>query len=303
MGRKSKARRGKPQHATTAEAPVAAHGGRKPTAVTKVDLVLRALTVLGLLLTAYLTFVATRDTGAAFCTPGSGCDVVQTSQWSRFLGLPIALWGFVLYALLAWVAWRPASRLLRWRRLWRLSFWGLAISVYLTLAGWIALQALCVWCLLSLATMLAIFVVVQGARPDGAPGMRWGAWLLGNGLVALALLAAMHVSANGLLERRGDPRLHGLVEHLERSGVKYYGASWCANCREQTRKFGGAANRLPYVECSPNGRSGGVAFECISERISGYPTWIIGGRHYVEVIEPERLAAMTGYDWDAPRGE
>lgn len=303
MGRKSKAPRGRPQQAATAGAPVAAQGSRKPTATTRSDLALRGLTVFGLLLTAYLTWGAASGAGAAFCTEGSGCDVVQSSQWSRLLGLPIALWGFALYAVLAWLAWRPGSRVVRWRRLWRMSFLGLAISVYLTVAGWIALQALCMWCLLSLATMLAIFALVQATRPEGAPGVRRGPWLLGNGLVAAGVLVALQVSASGVLERRGDPRLHGLAEHLQRSGVTYYGASWCANCRAQTRRFGAAASRLPYVECSPNGRNGGVAFECISAGITGYPTWIIGGRHYVEVIEPERLAAMTGYDWDAPRRE
>lgn len=301
MGRKSKAKQHKSRQAVPGAGVVAQSTGRAPLRST--DIALRALTTFGLLLTAYLLFVASRETGAAFCMPGSGCDVVQGSQWSRFLGLPIAFWGLVLYALLAWVAWRPAPRLPRWRHLWRLSFWGLAISVYLTLAGGIVLQAFCGWCLLSLATMLAIFAVVQFAKPDNAPGTRWAAWLLGNGLVAVGLLVALHVSASGVLDRRGDPRLHGLAEHLERSGVKYYGASWCANCREQTRKFGGAASRLPYVECSPNGRSGGVAFECISQNISGYPTWIIGGRHYVEVLEPERLAALTGYDWDGQKAE
>lgn len=303
MSRRPKARRGKPPHAATGAPPVAAQGGRTPAAATKSDLALRALTGFGLLLTAYLAWVASSGTAAAFCTEGSGCDVVQSSQWSRFLGLPIALWGFGLYAVLAWLAWRPGSRVVRWRRLWRVSFLGLAISVYLTVAGWIALQALCLWCLLSLATMLAIFALVLASRPEGAPGVRRGPWLLGNGLVALGLVAALQVSASGLLERRGDPRLHGLAEHLQRSGVTYYGASWCANCREQSRRFGAAASRLPYVECSPNGRNGGVAFECIGAGITGYPTWIIGGRHYVEVIEPQRLAAMTGYDWEAARGE
>lgn len=302
MARKTKAMRHQP-HARKPGEGAAARAGRQKPRASRVDIALRALTALGVLLTAYLAWVASSGGSAAFCTEGSACDVVQSSQWSRLLGAPIALWGLGLYAVLAWLAWRPGSRVLRWRRMWRLSFLGLAISVYLTLAGWFALQALCGWCLLSLATMAAIFIVLQATRPDGAPGVRMSSWWLGNGLVALGLLAVLHVSASGLMERRGDPRLHGLAEHLERSGVKYYGASWCANCRAQTRKFAGAAGKLPYVECSPHGRTGGVAFECVSERISGYPTWVIGGRHYVEVIEPERLAAMTGYDWDGSRGE
>ena len=251
-----------------------------------------------MLLTGYLSFVAFDGSGAAFCTEGSGCDVVQDSQWSRLFGVPIAAWGFALYALLAWFAWRPAPRGVRWRRIWRLSFLGLVISVYLTLAGGIALQAFCAWCLLSLATMAAIFALVQSSRPDGAPGAPWTTWLLGNGLVALALVATLHVSATGLLQRPEDPRLRGLAEHLHASGAKFYGASWCPDCTAQKKAFGVSAARLPYVECSPNGRNGGVAFECTSAGIGGYPTWVIDGAHHVEMIEPERLAGMTGYDWN-----
>jgi uncharacterized membrane protein len=301
MGRKTKARpRSRPRAPGEA---VGAHGGRDRAAPTPGDWALRALALAGVLLTGYLAWAASTGTGAAFCGEGSGCDVVQGSAWSRFLGAPIALWGFGLHVLLAWAAWRPGSRVLRWRWLCRLSFLGLAISVYLTLAGWIALQAYCLWCLLSLALLAAIFVLVLLSRPEGAPGARPGAWWLANALLALAVVAALHVSASGLLERRGDPRLHALADHLARSGVQYYGASWCGNCREQSRQFGAAASRLPYVECSPHGRSGGVAFECVAAGISGYPTWVIGGRHYVEVIEPQRLAAMTGFDWEGARSE
>ncbi|WP_202840033.1 vitamin K epoxide reductase family protein [Luteimonas saliphila] len=301
MGRKSKARRDRPQRAGAGPA-TGAQGGPVRAATGKADIALRVLAVTGLLLTGYLSFVAWQDTGAAFCTEGSGCEVVQGSPWSRFLGLPIAAWGALLYAALAWTAWRPATRptlrLARWRRLWRLSFLGLAISVYLTVAGLVALQAVCAWCLLSLAVMLAIFLVVHATRPDSAPGAPWTTWMLGNGLLALGLLAALQMSAMGLLERREDPRLRALAEHLAQSEAKFYGASWCPECTRQKRLFGAAAKRLPYVECSPEGRGGGVAFDCISARIGGYPTWIIDGQHHVEVIEPERLARISGFDWN-----
>lgn len=279
------------------QAPVA------PVRPTAADLALRALTLFGLLLTAYLAWSALAGTPAAFCTDGAGCDVVQGSAWSRFLGLPIALWGALLYAALAFAAWRPAPRLTRWRRLWRLSFLGLAISVYLTVAGAVALQAVCGWCLASLATMAAIFFLVHVSRPDSAPGAGWPNWLLGNGLIALGLLGALQLSAMGLLERREDPRLRALAEHLEASGARFYGASWCPSCNEQKRLFGPAERRLPYVECSPEGRGGAMAFECASANIGGFPTWIIDRQYHVEILTPERLARLSGFDWDAAVAE
>lgn len=265
---------------------------------TRTDSLLRALIVGGLLLTAWLAWTAWRGETPAFCAEGAGCDLVQGSRWSRFLGLPIAAWGLALYAALAWTAWRPASRLARWRRLWRLAFLGLAISVYLTVAGLVAVQALCAWCLASLAIMLAIFVLVHRARPDAAPGTAWPTWWLGNGLLALGLLGMLQLSAMGLLERQEEPRLRALAEHLAQSGAKFYGASWCPVCNEQKDAFGAAARHLPYVECSPQGRNGGVAFECLGAGVGGYPTWVIERQHYVEVLPPERLARLSGFDWE-----
>lgn len=280
--------------------PAATHSA---VALTRTDLALRVLAVAGLLLTAYLTWIALGSGSAALCTEGSGCELVQGSRWSRFLGLPIAAWGLLLYAVLAWTAWRPAPRLLRWRRLWRLAFIGLAVSVYLTVAGLIALQAVCGWCLASLAIMATVFGLVHATRPDAAPGTPWPTWWLGNGLLALGLLAALQLSAMGLLERREDPRLRALAEHLATSQVKFYGASWCPACNEQKNVFGAAARHLPYVECSPNGRNGGVAFECISAGVGGYPTWVIDRQHYDEVLAPERLARLSGFDWDGAAGD
>ena len=257
------------------------------------------LAVAGMLVTAYLTLVAWRGDSAALCSEGSGCDVVQGSAWSSVLGMPVALWGFALYVLLALVAWRSGNAQLRWRRLWRLSLLGLAVSVYLTLAGWIALQAFCVWCLASLAIITALFVVVSLQRPQGAPGVPRQPWLIGNALLVVAVLGLLHVLATGLPQRPESPRMTALVAHLDSMGVKYYGASWCSNCQRQKRLFGASAERLPYVECAPNGRGGAVAFECTSAGISAYPTWVIRGEHVSEVLQPERLAELTGFDWDA----
>lgn len=299
MSRKSSGKRRRPD-ARRGDAAASTSAGPAPAeALSRTGLALRVLTVAGLLLTAWLAWTGWGGGSPAFCAQGSGCEVVQGSRWSRFLGLPIALWGFALYAALAWTAWRPGPRLQRWRRLWRLSFLGLAISVYLTVAGLVVLQAVCAWCLASLALMLAIFVLVHLARPDAAPGTPWPTWWLGNALLALGLLAVLQLSAMGLLERREEPRLRALAEHLSQSGAKFYGASWCSVCNEQKNAFGAAARHLPYVECSPNGRNGGVAFECLSAGVGGYPTWVIERQHHVEVLTPERLARLSGFDWEA----
>jgi len=263
------------------------------------DLVVAALAGFGLLLTAYLTWVAWSRQAAAFCTEGSGCDVVQGSNWSTLLGVPMALWGFALYALIAFLAVYPRStRVRRWRHTWRLSLLGLAISVYLTVVGVMVLDAVCAWCLASLATMAAIFAWVTLKRPAAAPGTRWSSWLMGNGLVVVIVVLALQLhQGEWLMKRPEDPRMAALVTHLDLEGAKFYGASWCANCREQKDLFGTSARRLPYVECSPGGPAAPRAFECVSAGIEIYPTWVIDGLQHRQVMQPKELAAITGFDW------
>ena len=104
---------------------------------------------MGLLISGYLSYVAFADSPPALCSEGSGCDLIQQSRWSRLFGIPIALWGFATYALIAAAAVIPSTRLRRWRRVWTLSLIGVAISVYLTTVGLTELQATCGWCMAS----------------------------------------------------------------------------------------------------------------------------------------------------------
>jgi len=64
---------------------------------------------------------------------------------------------------------------------------------------------------------------------------------------------------------------------------------------EQKDLFGASADRLPYVECSPQGRGGPKAPVCIKEKIKSYPTWFIRGQKHAGVLQPDRLATLSGY--------
>lgn len=280
--------------ATTAQLRPAARPRLKP------DAWVLALAMLGLLLTGYLTLAAWGGAAPAFCAEGGACDVIQGSRWSTLFGLPLALWGFGLYALIALAAATGRTATARWRRLSRLTLLGLAVSLYLTAVGLVDLDAVCGWCLASLATMAALFALVHLRRP-GAPSGEggWGNWWLGNGLASLAVLAALHVALGGVLDRRPEnPRVAELVDHLQATGARYYGASWCGACRQQARAFGASAPRLPYVECSPQGRGGPVARACMDAGVSSYPTWQVNGLLYPGIQPPEELARLSGFDWD-----
>jgi uncharacterized membrane protein len=273
--------------------PAAARGARLTP-----DWPVLVLSLIGAVLTAYLSLVALNRDAPAFCAVGSGCELIQQSRWSTLFGAPIALWGFGLYLALALSALFATPKVKPWRRIWLLAALGLAISLYLTFAGWIAIDAFCGWCLLSLALLAAIFAIATWRRPSTAPGMPWSRFALNNGIVLALVLGVLHAAQAGWLQPPESPRLRALAEHLAARGAKFYGASWCPNCREQKELFGRSAERLPYVECSPDGAKAPVALTCVSAGIEGFPTWIIRGRRYPNVLQPEELAQRSGFDWD-----
>jgi hypothetical protein len=200
--------------------------------------------------------------------------------------------------LLAILAALPAKPVKRWRRLWSLALLGVVVSVYLALAAAFSVQATCAWCMASLVLIAAIFATLTVRRPDTAPGTAWRIWLVNHAIVLAALVGIVYAAQSGLLTPPEDARLAALATHLKQRDAKFYGASWCRNCAEQKRLFGRAAERLPYVECSPNGPRGTMAFACSSAGVTAYPTWVIRGRLYPEVIQPEQLARRSGFDWD-----
>ncbi len=253
---------------------------------------------LGMLVTGYLAITGMSTASPLFCAEGSECDLIQQSHWSLLFGIPVAIWGFLLYALIALIAGLGRPRLKRWQRLWLLSFFGTVFSLYLTAAGWLSLQALCFWCLISLGIISALFLLLTFRRPESAPGMPWAGFLAGQGAMVAVVLVLLHAFYAGWFQPPEDPRLRDLALHLDRVGAVYYGASWCPSCQEQNRLFGQAARHLPYVECSPGGRGGGVAFECVANEIDTYPTWVIGNRRFEQKMTPEELARRSRFDWE-----
>jgi uncharacterized membrane protein len=280
---------GKPATAKHATATAAARPARAA------ELPVLALAALGMLVTLYLTLIAWSGDAPALCAPGSGCDVVQGSRWSTVLGLPVALWGFAVYALIAVIAWRMRPGLKRWRRLWNLALLGVGISVYLTVVGIVSLDAVCGWCLASLAAISAIFATVALRRPVSAPGMPWTHWGINSALVLLVSTGLLHAYYSGVFQQREHPRLQALATHLADTGARYYGAFWCGACQEQRRHFGASADRLPYIECSPRGRGGPSATACVVADIGSYPTWVIDGQRIEGVLTPDELARLSGF--------
>ena len=259
---------------------------------------LLALSILGMLLTAYLTFAAFTGSGVQGCSVGGGCDTVLTSRWSKLFGLPTSMWGFVGYASLAAVAFvRRTDR--HWSWAWTLALCGVFYSVYLTVVSLTILQSACPYCLTSLALMTAILTLVVMQRPAETVQRRWVGLVATRAVPAAIVIFALHANYTAPEpEPIGpeDPTVRALAEHLKERGVLFYGASWCPHCQEQKRLFGASASRLPYVECNLAGPSAPQSAACSMAGVRTYPTWIINGRPYVgQVMTLAQLADATGF--------
>lgn len=116
------------------------------------------LAVIGLIVAGYLTYVETQAV-AAVCGPVGDCNAVQSSEYARFLGVPIGVIGLVGYAaiLAAWYLGRAGNATARLTLL-GMAAAGVMVSAYLTFVEIFVIEAVCMWCLTSAAVMGLILV-------------------------------------------------------------------------------------------------------------------------------------------------
>jgi uncharacterized membrane protein len=135
--------------------------------------VIPVLALVGLTVALYLAYVEITQTEAV-CGPVGECNVVQTSDYALFLGVPVALWGVLNYLVVV-VLWTGQRTLVgRWANLSLLGLLGLTVfgtlfSIYLTCLELFAIQAICSWCLSS-AVITAVLLLltthgVTGVEP------------------------------------------------------------------------------------------------------------------------------------------
>lgn len=257
-----------------------------------------ALAGAGMALTLYLSLTVWLGEAPLYCAQGSACDIVQQSRWGTFLGMPTAFWGFLTYAALAFIGFKVRSPEQHWKSAWFISLVGVSYSIYLTFVSHLAIDALCPYCLVSLTILMVTFVVIITQRPEGMKDFKFKAWSAQTSVAALIIVGVMHLHYSGVFNPAAgpeDPYLKGLATHLAQENAVLYGAFWCPACEEQKVLFESSAKWIPYVECTPGGRNSPQAAECITNKIESYPTWIIDGRTYKGLLNPDQLAALSGY--------
>jgi uncharacterized membrane protein len=125
------------------------------------------LALVGFCIALYLWLYKIGIIGQLQCGSGS-CEYVQTSPYGMLLGIPVAFYGVVGYALicvLALIGLQPAQLGRSWPTLalaW-LSVGGFLFTLYLTAIELFVLHAICRWCVGSAVVMTGIAVTAVGA--------------------------------------------------------------------------------------------------------------------------------------------
>jgi uncharacterized membrane protein len=114
------------------------------------------LGVIGLGVAIYLTYVHYSGTKPA-CTAGESCLKVQTSQWSKVGGVPVALIGLIGYIGIVLSLLAPDRDEVRVATL-GMTLIGVLFSGYLTYRELFSIHAICEWCASSAVIMTILFI-------------------------------------------------------------------------------------------------------------------------------------------------
>ena len=137
-------------------------------------MVLAVLALFGVLISIYMLLYHVGMIGSIVCGTG-GCETVQNSPWSSFLGIPVPLIGLLGYAaLLATALLGLQPRMLADRRVALILLAGaliaFAFSAYLTWLEAFVIHAWCRWCIASavLTLLLVLAALPEYARLRGS---------------------------------------------------------------------------------------------------------------------------------------
>jgi uncharacterized membrane protein len=132
-------------------------------------MIVAALALAGIFIATYLTLYKLGVIGELSCSIGS-CETVNTSKWSRFVGLPVAAWGVLFYVevfAFAVVGTLPRFADTRFISLILVieSAIGVLFSAWLTYLELAVIHAICIWCVTSaIIVTLILFTSIADYR-------------------------------------------------------------------------------------------------------------------------------------------
>jgi len=289
---------------------------------------LTGLAGVGLVETAYLTWMKLNGGPVSCPLGGTSCNDVLNSEYGTVFGVPLSLVGVAAYGVVTLLAGRMVTNtkeraskeeeFIRWLLLASTTAMAVASSYFIYILNVKLDGASCSYCygsaLLSVSLLLSTlpFGHMQSFSIKDLRNVAGIQVAVGS---AVAVVLSVAFSNTGpAIARSGDIDLPPiepevstmstskeitLAKQLKAIGAKMYGAFWCSHCFEQKQMFGKEAMKdVDYVECYPEGYRRGVqiAKECDAANIQGFPTWIINGQQYSGEQDFAKLAELSGLE-------
>jgi uncharacterized membrane protein/glutaredoxin len=295
-------------------------------------LLIGAISILGIGVTAYLTWVKLGNNGVC---GSESCQIVLTSPYANVGNFPLTGLGLLSYVAVAIMAFapmviNPKTNKAAHNQLNNLSWWGLLLfgvgmavfSGYLMYLLAFVIKAACPFCIASAIFTFAIFglTIVGHEWIDigQAIFMAMGAALLSllvsivfysTAVPPVAIDASNNVEITSLAPTQEPTPGIGweikststaaemeLAKHLTQKGATMYSAYWCPHCYEQKQLFGKQAwAEVTNVECAVDAKKNPQPDVCTKAGVTGFPTWIINGKLEPGVKKLAKLGELTGY--------
>ena len=288
---------------------------------------------MGVFISAYLWWVYTSPAHALVCL-GTGCDVVRASRYAILWGLPLPVFGVVMYGALVILLFAEqllASQLARRIRYLfaALAGAGFCFSIYLTWLEGFVIHAWCAWCLASAFTITLIFglTVLEMIRPSRRPDEEAALPTLRRQFTILLLAIVAAIPAFIYLERQGEapPVVQASSNALRESLVRpdshmtgnpaaaltvvEFGDFECPACgneepvvREILQKYGARIRFIfrqnPLVQIHADAMRAAEASECAAGQGKFWPAEQKLYENQTDLSEPalNRYAAELGLD-------
>jgi uncharacterized membrane protein/glutaredoxin len=286
-------------------------------------LLIGSIAILGICVTAYLTWVKLSHNGVCGT---EGCQVVLASPFANIGTFPLTGLGLLSYVAVALMAFAPTlinpktnkaahNQLnnLTWLGLFLVGV-GMAIfSCYLMYLLAFVIKAACPFCIASAIFTFAIFgltIFGHDWEDVGQLVFTGMAAALLSMLVSLVLYnTAIGGQINSLAPTTSPEAGIGweikstsgaaeieLAKHLTQKGVKMYGAYTCPHCYEQKQLFGKQAwTQINYIECAPDAKKNPQPQVCMKAGVTGFPTWAIDGKLVTGTKKLAKLGDLSGY--------
>ncbi|KKQ58792.1 hypothetical protein A3B42_01520 [Candidatus Daviesbacteria bacterium RIFCSPLOWO2_01_FULL_38_10] len=125
-----------------------------------------SLSLIGLLVSAFLAYEYSRPEGITCPITGAGCDIVRNSAYSSMLGIQIPYYGIAFYlfvALLSILLTNSFKKPIMYKLRLVVILFGFIFGVYLTFLEAFVIKAFCFWCVVSfiISGFLLVFAILE----------------------------------------------------------------------------------------------------------------------------------------------